>query len=332
MTLRNLGKSHVESSFNPPALLRNPHVQTLLSSSFLCGLPLRRRTRHLQAQARDVILQCSDGIRLHGLYNAHPAPTRGLAILLHGWEGCAESSYQLSNAHTLHQAGFDVFRLHLRDHGPSLELNTELFNSARLQEVIDAVAEIQRLYPHGKTYLAGHSLGGNFALRIAALAPESGLELNRVVAVCPVLNPMHTIAALENGSPIYHRYFVRRWKKSLATKLDYFPELGYGDSLLAMQTLGEMNEYFVPNHTDFEDPASYYQAYALTGKTLEKLRVPAHLILSLDDPMIPPGDLEYLARPDCLSIETPNYGGHCGFLKNWRLQGWIDQRLLELLT
>lgn len=320
----------MESSFNPPRLLRNAHVQTLISSTFLRSLPLKWRTRKLRQQAQDVVLQCSDGIRLHGLYNPHPTPSQGLAILLHGWEGCAESSYQLSNAYTLHQAGFDVFRLNLRDHGPSHQLNPELFNSTRLQEVIDAVAEVQRLYPQQKTFLAGHSLGGNFALRVAARASEAGLRLNKVVAVCPVLSPLRTMAELENGSQIYHRYFVHRWKRSLAIKLEHYPELGYGDSLLTMQTLGDMNNHFVPNYTGFDDPASYYNAYALTGDTLASLDTPSHLILSQDDPMIPADDLEHIARPACLSIETPRYGGHCGFLMNWRLQGWVDQRLLEL--
>lgn len=322
----------MNSSFDPPPLLRNAHVQTLISSTPLRSWPLARRTRQLRAQARDVVLQCSDGIRLHGLYNPHPSPTRGLAILLHGWEGSAESSYQLSNAQSLHQAGFDVFRLHLRDHGPSHSLNPELYNSVRLQEVLEAVKEIQRLYPHDRNYLAGHSLGGNFSLRIAARAPAEGVALDKVVAVCPVLDPWRTMAALEDGSPIYHKYFVHRWKRSLKIKLDHFPELGYGDSLLEMQTLGDMNEYFVPNYTGFDDPASYYNAYALTGDTLAGLEIPSHIILSQDDPMIPADDLEKLARRECLSIETPRYGGHCGFLMNWRLDGWIDQRLLELFT
>ena len=48
--------------------------------------------------------------------------------------------------------------------------------------------------------------------------------------------------------------------------------------------------------------------------------------------MIPADDLGKLAASDYLTIESPRYGGHCGFLKNWRLQGWIDERLLELLV
>ena len=320
----------MESSFNPPPGLRNRHVQTLISSTPLRSWPLKRRTRDLRANAENVILQCSDGIRLHGLYNAHPSPTRGLAILLHGWEGDAESSYQLSNAYSLHQAGFDVFRLHLRDHGPSHALNPELYNSTRLQEVMDAVAQVQGLYPHEKCYLAGHSLGGNFSLRLAAKAPGQGIRLDKVVAVCPVLDPWRTMRELEAGSQIYHRYFVHRWKRSLRIKLEHFPELGYGDSLLEMQTLADMNEYFVPHYTGFDDPKSYYDAYALTGDTLAGLEIPCHLILSQDDPMIPCDDLKRIAPSAALQIETPRHGGHCGFLMNWRMQGWIDQRLLEL--
>ncbi len=321
----------MDSYFNPPPLLRNPHVQTLISSTPLRSWPLQRRTRRMRAEARDVILQCGDGIRLHGLYNPHPAPARGLAILLHGWEGSAESSYQLSNAQTLLEAGFDVFRLHLRDHGPSHALNPELYNSTRLQEVLDAVREVQRRYPHERNYLAGHSLGGNFSMRVVARAPQEGIALDRVVAVCPVLDPLRTMNELENGSQVYHKYFLRRWKRSLAIKLEHFPELGYGESLLNMRSLSEMNAYFVPHHTGFNDPESYYNAYALTGDTLAGLTVPSHIILSLDDPMIPADDLEKLAHSPALTVETPRYGGHCGFLKDWRLNGWIDERLLELL-
>lgn len=320
----------MNSTFEPPALLRNAHVQTLISSTPLRSWPLQRRTRTLQDSAEDVVLTCSDGIRLHGLYNAHASPTRGLAILLHGWEGDADSSYQLSNAHSLHNAGFDVFRLHLRDHGPSHALNPELYNSTRLQEVMDAVAEVLKRYPHDKNFLAGHSLGGNFSLRLAARAHEQGIKLDKVVAVCPVLDPWHTMQALESGSQIYHKYFVHRWKRSLKIKLEHFPELGYGDSLLEMETLADMNAYFVPHYTGFDDPQSYYNAYALTGDTLANLSIPSHVILSQDDPMIPCEDLERIARTEALTIETPRHGGHCGFLMNWRLDGWIDQRLLEL--
>jgi hypothetical protein len=320
------------TSFNPPFLLRNPHVQTLVASGWPRTWLLKRYARRFEAEAEDVILECSEGIRLHGLYNPHPRPERGLAILLHGWEGSAESSYQLSTACTLANAGYDVFRLHLRDHGPSHNLNPELFNSTRLQEVVDAVREIEQLYPNDRSFLAGHSLGGNFSLRVAAIAPEEGIKLRQVVAVCPVLSPTRTMSVLETGQSFYGKFLVRQWKRSLRSKLEHYPELGYEKNLPDLNSLAEMNEFFVPNYTDFDNPESYYAAYALTGNTLAGLQVPTQLIISQDDPIIPIDDLANVARTECLRIETPRFGGHCGFLMNWRLQGWIDRRLLELFV
>ncbi len=317
--------------FNPPPLLRNPHSQTLIASTAPRRVPLLWRTRALRAAARDTVLDCGDGVRLHGLYNPHPAPVKGLAVLIHGWEGSGDSAYLLSNAQALFDAGYSVFRLHLRDHGPSHALNRELYHSARLQEILDAVQEIQRRFPHERTVLAGHSLGGNFSLRVAANATRAGIRLDRVVAICPVLDPAHTMRRLMEGSFIYHQYFLRKWKQSLRTKLQHFPELGYGNDLLGLRTLDAMNAFFVPRYTDFEDVGTYFDAYAVTGEAMANLDVPTHIILSQDDPMIPSADLARVARTPALTIETPQHGGHCGFLASWRLDGWIDQRLLELL-
>ena len=57
-----------------------------------------------------------------------------------------------------------------------------------------------------------------------------------------------------------------------------------------------------------------------------------NMLLSADDPIIPLADLQHVARPENLSIEVAPYGGHVGFIKNWRLQSWLDERLIELLT
>ena len=53
--------------------------------------------------------------------------------------------------------------------------------------------------------LAGFSLGGNFFLRVAARARDAGIELERVVAVCPVLDPEHTLVRLESGWALYRQ-------------------------------------------------------------------------------------------------------------------------------
>jgi hypothetical protein len=57
--------------------------------------------------------------------------------------------------------------------------------------------------------------------------------------------------------------------------------------------------------------------------------VPSRIVTSRDDPVIPSADLARLARPAALTIEVTEHGGHCGFLRDWRLNGWIEDRMVR---
>lgn len=317
--------------FAPPWPFTNRHLQSILASSALRRAIARRRAGALLAAAREEILDCGEGVRLHGVYSPHPQAPRGLAILIHGWHGTADAGYLVSAGGQLYRSGFSVYRLHLRDHGPSAHLNREMFNSVRLREVVAAVAAIARLHPHEHVFLGGFSLGGNFALRVALEAPAQGIALRRVVAVCPVLDPAHTMRVLSR-SPLYHGYFQRKWRRALLQKLQHFPEYDFGAELGQLDSLAAMNAFFVPRYTGFDDTGSYLAAYAITGERLRGLAIPSHIVTSRDDPVIPAGDLNRLASNPLLRIELSEHGGHCGFIAGWRLHSWIDRRLDALLV
>ena len=319
------------TEFNPPPLLKNRHIQSILSSTGPRKWLLRTRAQTLLKQSTHHLLDGGDGIQLTGAYTQNRA-SRGLVIMIHGWEGCIDSLYLLSAGSALHASGYSIFRLNLRDHGNSHHLNKELFNSTRLKEVLNAVKHVQQLYPHDNNFMAGFSLGGNFVLRIAANAKQHNITLNKVAAVCPVINPLNTMKNLEQGWFVYHDYFRRKWARSLTKKLQHFPELGYGDNLLKLKTLSQMNNYFVPNHTDYNDTESYLMGYAIGGDVLAQLSVPSHIISSKDDPVIQASDLSLLAKNPNLNIELTQYGGHCGYLNSYRLHSWIDQRLTNLFA
>ncbi len=325
------------NQFNPPALLRNPHVQSILNSIKLRRPLVARRAKGMQAAAASHIIDCGNGVRLQGYFSGHnskphtPRPN-DLCILIHGWEGSSESSYLLSAAGTLWEQGMDVFRLNLRDHGSTHHLNEGLFHSCRIDEVVGAVLRVQSLFPHTRLFLAGFSLGGNFALRLAARAPAAGIVLTKAAAICPVLYPPRTMHAMENGLQIYHRYFMKKWRTSLRVKRRHFPHLKALHRTSGFHTIGEMTRYFVENFTDFPDLMTYLNGYAITGGALAHLQVPSLVIASLDDPIIPAKDLSQLASPACLEIKTTRYGGHCGFLQNYALTSWADRQILEFFT
>jgi hypothetical protein len=278
--------------------------------------------------ARPVLVDGGDGIRLQGYLSEPERGGRGLIVLLHGWEGSADSAYVLSAGSALIAAGFSVFRLNFRDHGGTQALNEGLFHSCRIDEVLNAIARIRATSDEPFFAIVGQSLGGNFALRVAARSASAGLEVDRVIAVCPVLKPHHTLHAIDHGLWIYRRYFLSRWRRSLQEKAAAFPDLYQFGDLRRFPTLTATTAYFVERHTQFGSLDDYLNGYAVTGDVLETVDVPSRIILAADDPMIPVADLDLIARPGSLQVTLERRGGHCGFVDEWSGPSWIDREIV----
>ena len=317
-------------SFLPPVGLRNAHLNTILGSAGPRKWLVQHRAGPLLAAAREVLLDCRDGVRLHGEFSPNADPRRGLVILIHGWEGSARSTYLLSTAAHLFARGFSVFRLHLRDHGPTHHLNREPFLAIRLDEVLDALEQVQARFVHDDSYLVGYSLGGNIAVRAAAALSGRAIQLRRVVAVCPPVDPARTAEALRR-SPLYNRYFVRKWQRSFQQKIRCFPEHAANRDVFEHRDLVALHQAFVPRYSNHPDAASYFRAYTLNSAVLPTLQAPCHIILAEDDPVVPVATRTLLPAHANLTLEVTRYGGHCGFVKDYALRAWVDERIDRLL-
>jgi predicted alpha/beta-fold hydrolase len=328
--------------FIAPSALSNAHLQSILPSLSLRRPWVQRRAERLLRHSRALLLAAGDGVKPQGFYsprtnrdareNGLMATQPKLVVIVHGWEGSAESLYVLSLAADLHAAGCDVLRLNLRDHGDTHHLNRDLFHSCRLAEVIEALRSIQQLFPAHRLYLTGFSLGGNFMLRAAVQAPAAGLSVARVIGISPVLDPATTLDALETGWSIYRRYFVLKWSRSLKRKQNLWPQDFAFDSLLRSGDLRRMTEELVLQHTGFATVDEYFAGYALVGQRLASLSVPAVMVNALDDPIIPAADLAHIARPPLLRVLAPRHGGHCGFFDFSAGPGWVSRLVLQELA
>jgi predicted alpha/beta-fold hydrolase len=318
----------IDSRFRPPRWLRDPHLQSIMSS-----LPPRRywvrwRARAVVAAAQAWELDCGDDVRLLAWHSAPAHGSGRTAVLLHGWEGSADSDYVLSLSAQLYASGYAVVRLNLRDHGGTHALNHGLFHSCRLGDVTGALRALAARCNGQRLYLAGFSLGGNFLLRACA-EPTLPPGVAGVVAISPVLEPKHAMHALEHGWSVYHSYFVRRWSRSLRRKQRSWPgHYDFGE-LMRSGSLRIMTDVLVRDCTEFADSTSYLDGYAITGARLLTLRVPARILAAADDPIIPAADLARLAPTPLLQVTRTAHGGHCGFLTRLLAPAWSDQFALE---
>ena len=232
--------------FLPHSSIRSGLVQTLLARRTLANIP------DIQSIEDAVLLDGGPdntgyhperSVRLLGYYTPQQTafPSKGLVLMLHGWEGCSHSPYNLSATATLISAGYDVFRLNVRDHGPGhhvdpYALNTGVFMGTLLEEVAIAVTRVAESAQGRPFFIVGPSLGGNFALRLALRHSHLPIpHLQHVVSISPALNPNKATDALDT-KPLYCSYFRKRWLHSLLAKQSLFPQhfdfLSYNESVI----------------------------------------------------------------------------------------------------
>jgi predicted alpha/beta-fold hydrolase len=329
----------VNPDFVPPRRLRHHHLQSIYPSLPMRRRAVERRCRPLLDASHDLLVECGDGVRLLAHVATQTqlgrAPSDRLAVLLHGWEGSANSLYLLSLGQTLFDAGYDVARLNLRDHGDSHHLNQEIFHSCRIAEVVGAVRNLQDAKAGQRLCIAGFSLGGNFSLRVGARAARAGIDVSRIVAVCPVLDPEHTLVRLESGWVLYREYFVWKWRRSLRKKQRAWPQLYASslDDILKLGSLTDMTDQLACRFGGYPSLQDYLHGYAIVGPVLEALaespQARIRIISASDDPIIPVTDLDRVARPPNLEITVTRFGGHCGFYDGAAGPSWIEREVLR---
>lgn len=321
------------SGFTPSWLVRHTQIQSVLATKGPRKRLWLKRGSQMEAVQQWHILECGDGVRLTGMHSRQPEGTRpnGLVVMIHGWEGSHESVYLYSMACALYQAGFNIFRLNLRDHGGTHALNREMFHSARIDEVLGGIKAVQALDATQPLHVIGFSLGGNFALRVGLLGPAQGVVPALSIGVSPSINPGATVRAIDTGPLLFKRYFMDKWRKTLDSKKAAWPDLDIG-ALYDSRSLWQVTQYFAEHYTGFATVEDYLASYTLSPEQLMASPSPLAIITAQDDTVIPFEDFRGLAQRGSLAAYLPTErGGHCGFIENLRMGSWAEARVLELL-
>lgn len=310
--------------FQPHPLVRNPHIQTVLASRVV------KPTSAMLNVSQEIILEIpvDEGVYLQGFYSPQPEfSSKGLILLLHGWLGCAESAYILSIGDFLYAQGYAIFRLNMRDHGGTAHLNEGFFHGARLPELFGATQQIAALEKDTPFFMAGFSMGGNFALRLAWCASHEPIpNLKHIISVSPSVNPEEAILGIDRS--LYKNYFLRKWKNHMREKQAAFPKAYYLDDLLEARNSIEVSEKAIPRYTGYTTSKAYYDVYRVSLKQAEEIALPTTIIAAEDDPIIYSTALApYKGINPCLTVSLQPHGGHVGFIDIFPFRRWLAEAI-----
>jgi predicted alpha/beta-fold hydrolase len=313
--------------FRPPFFLKNAHVQTVLASSKLRTLG----SNSMRDVARQEIIETAEGINLLGHHSAqNGGPAKGLAILLHGWEGSADSTYLLRCGRSLYANGYDIFRLNFRDHGDSHHLNEGIFYAVLLEEVYQAVLLAAAFSGGRPVFLIGFSLGGNFVLRILKKCARVPItNLCHAVSISPVLNPQKSTTRIDQIAFI-RKYFLAKWRRSLTKKQALFPDLYDFGNVMGVKTIQALTDALLEKYSDFPTAQDYFDAYSVMGPAIEDIHTPTTIVTAQDDPIIPIEDFYDLKLNKHIRLVIHPHGGHNGFITGFKLQSWYENMIVRL--
>jgi predicted alpha/beta-fold hydrolase len=244
---------------------------------------------------------------------AHPT-----FILLHGLEGSSLAHYMVGISDKAWTAGWNVVRLNQRNCGDTEHLSQGLYHSGLTHDPMFVMRELIEVDRISSIVVAGYSLGGNLALKLAGeLGDTPTPELKAICAVSPTMDLACCIEALERRSNwIYEWNFVRNLKKRMRRKAEAWPGAFNLTPLSGVRTVRQFDEAFTAPHHGFRDAADYYfRASAI--RVIDRIRVPTLIITSEDDPFVPSErfrDPLITANPH-LTIVIAKYGGHCAFVE-----------------
>jgi predicted alpha/beta-fold hydrolase len=255
-------------------------------------------------------------------------------IALHGLNGSSDAHYMRGIAAKAFARGMNVIRLNQRNCGHTEHLSAGLFHSGLTADVRHVIAELSSVDGLGAIAVAGYSLGGNLALKLAGDygdAPPPALIA--VAAVSPILEISLCVHALERRSNwIYQWNFVRDLKARMRRKDVHWPGRFDLSKLRRIRTVRDFDDAYTAPYFGFDGAEDYYHK-ASAMRVIDRISVPALVISAEDDPFVPaqPFRDPRLSANPAITLRLSRHGGHCGFVGEPSANDdgyWAEQQII----
>lgn len=316
----------IQSGFQPKnRIFKNTHASTIHAS-------LLRRVPSVKFERERILTPDGDFFDLDWSRNGN----RQLVIILAGLEGKSRSLYAKAAINFFNKRGWDAVGMNYR--GCSGQPNRLLrgYHIGATDDVRLTVEHIIQQGKYDKIVLIGYSLGGNIALKYAG---EMGDSIPKEVkATISFSVPIDIQKSDERLNRWYNWHYLKWFMFSLNWKANR-KKRQYPDALKSYRGF-LMSGNFVYFDTHFTAPANgfpnvaTYWAASSCRPVLHQITIPSLVVSSLNDTFISDNcyPLEAARQNPRLYLEMPQYGGHCGFIRDFfEKEWWMEERAYEFL-
>lgn len=314
-------------SYKPPFLFKNYHLTTIVPALF-------RKVRALNYERIRINTPDNDFLDL----DFSKTGGKSLIIVLHGLEGNTRKAYVKGLVRCMNKAGVDALAMNLRGCSREDNRNFYSYHSGKTEDLETVLDYVTTFYDYDKIFLAGFSLGGNVVLKYTGERADKIKPIIKAVVGISVPCDLRATSYnfLKKDNFLYQWRFIRSLRKKALSKIKRFPEYKHLKTEIEnCKTFFDFDNLITAPYNGFKDAEDYWKQSSCK-QFIKSVRVPALLINALDDPFLPSKCYPYDEAKSNQNFwfETPQYGGHVGFVNRWRLNKtlWHEQRVLEFIS
>jgi predicted alpha/beta-fold hydrolase len=320
------------ASFDPPRWLRSGHVMTVFAWARAREFP------SLPAPKARLFQVATDTRVLAHCYWQPSRASRPTLVALHGLEGSSSVHYMRGLAAGAWNRGWNAVLLNQRNCGETEHLTPGLYHSGLTDDPRLVIRELSTVDGLSRFVVAGYSLGGNLALKLAGeLGASSDSPVEAVAAVSPTIDLDRCVRAIERRINFPYQWnFVRKLRERMRRKAEHWPGVFDLSPLDSIWTIRRFDDVYTAPHHGFAGASDYYfRASAM--RVADRIKRPAMILAAADDPMVPASqfsDAPVRDNPN-VSVRIERYGGHCGFVGEnggTGSQYWAETAVLDFLA
>ncbi len=318
------------STYQPPSWwVSGGHLQTIIPALF------RKVVSSPYARER-IATPDGDFLDCDWLYAATAVPSRKLAIISHGLESNSHRPNVVGMARAFSLCGYDALAWNFRGCSGGPNLLPRAYHSGATEDLHTVIEHAAAKYD--ELYLIGFSLGANLTLKYLGEQPEVVSPKVKKAVVFSV--PCDLAASSARLSRFSNRLYERRFLKSLRQKIEQKAQRFPNDISLEpylkkqIKTLRDFDDcYTAPLH-GFQGAEDYY-AKCSSRQFIPSIKISTLIINAKNDIFLPPScyPFEEAKASEDVFLETPESGGHLGFLTEAQSHGlyWSEMRALGFI-
>jgi len=313
-----------DSSYRPPFLFNNGHLQTIYPSLMRKLSPDLYQCERIETPDNDFL--DLDWARVG---------SRKLAILSHGLEGDSHRHYMIGMARMLNRSGWDALAWNYRGCSGVANRQLRMYHNGSIDDLDCVIQHALKTNQYETTALIGFSLGGNLTLvylgtRKDSLDPRIRMAVTFSVP-CDLAAGAQELAKRRNW--FYMRQFLVSLHEKIKRKMAVMPGAIDDDGFDAIRNFKDFDDrYTAPIH-GFRDAEDYWTRCSSRG-FIPEIRIPTLIVNALDDPFLADGcyPVQAASESRLVHLEMPRSGGHVGFVQfNHDGTYWSENRAVEFL-